>query len=63
MGQLPATYRYAQHREDLLEDAWEALACATPWMKKYIDHHWREVEYQVGDWVLLCLLPNHKSLQ
>ena len=59
----PAAYRYAHHPEELLEEACEALDRAACRMKKYADRHRREVEYQVGDFVFLRLLPTHKSLQ
>ncbi|CAA7390826.1 unnamed protein product [Spirodela intermedia] len=32
-------------------------------MKKNTNQHQREVEYVVGDWVLFCIYPTHKSLQ
>lgn len=48
MSQLSA-YCYAHQREDLLEEAWEALTCATRYMNKNGDRYQREAKYQVGD--------------
>ncbi|CAA6654888.1 unnamed protein product [Spirodela intermedia] len=59
---LLATYRFTKNRHDQLEEAREALARVAQQMNKNVDRYRREVEYDVGDWVLLRIYPTHKSL-
>ncbi|XP_078431688.1 uncharacterized protein LOC144703382 [Wolffia australiana] len=50
---FPTAFRFAREYHARIEEAPEALERAAQRMKKYIDHHRRDVEFQVGDKVLL----------
>ena len=56
-GVCPAAYRFAQDRTELLELARDSLGKASRRMKKYADKHRRDLEFSVGDRVLLKLTP------
>lgn len=53
----PAVYQFAHNKQDLLVEAQDSLAKASRRMKEYIDKHKRSVEFQVGDLVMLKLIP------
>ncbi|XP_078446358.1 uncharacterized protein LOC144715301 [Wolffia australiana] len=50
---FPVAFRFARDYHALIEEAREALERAAQRMKKYADQHKRDVEFQVGDKVLL----------
>ncbi|KAL0423698.1 UNVERIFIED_CONTAM: Retrovirus-related Pol polyprotein from transposon.6 [Sesamum radiatum] len=56
-GKCPAAYRYARSKQELLDEAKDSLAKAQRRMKKYADIGRRQVEFSVGDQVLLKLTP------
>ncbi|KAK4394407.1 hypothetical protein Sango_1911500 [Sesamum angolense] len=52
-GKCPAAYRYAQSKQELLDEAKDSLAKAQRRMKKYADMGRRHVEFSAGDQDLL----------
>ncbi|CAA0828421.1 Unknown protein [Striga hermonthica] len=56
-GKCPAAYRYARAQHELLVEARDSLAKAQRRMKKYADRGRRDVQFAVGDLVLLKLSP------
>lgn len=56
-GDCPAAYRFARAKQELLDEAKDSLAKAQRRMKKYADKGRRDVEFQVGERVLLKLTP------
>ena len=56
-GICPAAYRIARDRTELLEQARDSLAKASRRMKKFADRKRRDLEFAVGDKVMLKLTP------
>ncbi|CAA0822950.1 Unknown protein [Striga hermonthica] len=56
-GKRPAAYRYARAQHKLLVEARDSLAKAQRRMKKYADRGRRDVQFAVGDLVLLKVSP------
>ncbi|CAA0840409.1 Unknown protein [Striga hermonthica] len=56
-GKCPAAYRYARAQHELLIEARDSLAKAQRRMKKYADRGRRDVQFAVGDLVLLKVSP------
>ncbi|CAA0808162.1 Unknown protein [Striga hermonthica] len=56
-GKCPAAYRYARAQHELLVEARDSLAKAQRRMKKYADRGRRDVQFAVGDLVLLKVSP------
>lgn len=56
-GNCPAAYRFARSRTEMVEEARDSLAIAQQRMKFYADKGRRDVEFQVGDQVMLKLTP------
>ncbi|RVW62992.1 Transposon Tf2-12 polyprotein [Vitis vinifera] len=56
-GNSPTTYKMAQSRQKMLDEAQDSLEKAVRHMKKYADRDRRPLEFQVGDKVLLKLTP------
>ncbi|KAK4381412.1 hypothetical protein Sango_2970600 [Sesamum angolense] len=50
-------YQFARSMQELLDEAKDSLAKAQRIMKKYIDMRKRQVEFSVGDQMLLKLTP------
>lgn len=56
-GSCPAAYRFAKNKGELIEEARDSLAVAQQRMKLYADRNRRDLEFQVGDQVMLKLAP------
>lgn len=56
-GSSPGAYRVAREWDQQLDITKTYLSKATKKMKKWADKHRRPVEYQVGDLVMVKLLP------
>ncbi|KZV57841.1 hypothetical protein F511_03410 [Dorcoceras hygrometricum] len=56
-GACPAAYRFARTKQELYDEAKDSLAKAQRRMKKYVDKGRRDIEFQVGEKVLLKLTP------
>ncbi|KAG8376249.1 hypothetical protein BUALT_Bualt09G0043400 [Buddleja alternifolia] len=56
-GKSPAAYRFARAKQELLDEAKDSLSKAQRRMKKYADLGRRDVEFSVGENVLLKLTP------
>ncbi|KAL3508861.1 hypothetical protein ACH5RR_028262 [Cinchona calisaya] len=54
-GKCPATHRFAKSKQELIDETRDNLTLAQHWMKKYADMGRRDVEFQVGDLVILKL--------
>ncbi|CAA0825912.1 Unknown protein [Striga hermonthica] len=54
---MPAAYRYARAQHELLVEARDSLAKAQRRMKKYANRGRRDVQFAVGDLVLLKVSP------
>ncbi|KAL2943047.1 Transposon Tf2-9 polyprotein [Bienertia sinuspersici] len=57
-GSSPAAYRLAKEWDQQLDITKSYLNKASKRMKKWADKHRRQVEYQVGDMVMVKLLPH-----
>src|SRR5262249_23072265 len=53
----PAAYRFVQERQELLDEAQDSLNKVAKRMKKYADRNRRDLEFQIGDKVMLKLTP------
>ena len=53
----PATYKLAESRHEMFDEAPNSLEKAAIWIKKYADRDRRSLKYQVGNKVLLKLIP------
>ncbi|CAH9148831.1 unnamed protein product [Cuscuta epithymum] len=56
-GQCPAAVRFARDKQELIEEARDSLALAQARMKRQVDQRRRDVQFQVGDLVMLKLTP------
>ncbi|CAH9133677.1 unnamed protein product [Cuscuta epithymum] len=56
-GQYPAAVRFARDKQELIEEARDSLALAQARMKRQVDQRRRDVQFQVGDLVMLKLTP------
>jgi len=50
------------NRDEFLSDVRACLLQAQEHARRYYDAKHRQLEFAVGDWVLLCLLRHHQSL-
>ena len=57
-GDNPTAHQLAISRQEMFDEARESLEKAARRMKKYADQHRREMEFQIGDKVLLKLTPH-----
>ena len=56
-GNSPTTYKLAQSPHEMFDEAPNSLEKATIWIKKYADRDRWSLKYQVGDRVLMKLIP------
>lgn len=56
-GKCHVAVRFAKDKQVLTYEARDNIVVAQQRMKKYDDQHKRDVQFQIGDFVMLKLMP------